>query len=154
MKTRSILTLAIVLLISLLSASCTQNNGHIGKLFGSWSLTEMTCDGEQLTLPSGSTGGIMSFQGAVVRFNLLFGPETHDVSVATWSQLDETITFNFNHSADGIPTGTGGYAPIAWLHFSELTETVNVTELSNSHLYFWRQDKDGHIYNYKFDRTW
>ena len=39
MKKDTLITALTALLLSVLSASCTHNNGDIGKIFGTWKLT-------------------------------------------------------------------------------------------------------------------
>ena len=62
---------ALIVLTLTLMCSCTQYNGHIGPLFGSWSLVEMTADGLPLELTDES---VFSFQNEVVRVVRLVDP--------------------------------------------------------------------------------
>ncbi len=141
------------LCLALAFASC-QNGGRIGKLFGSWVLEEMSADGEPLPLPAGVEAGFISFQGVFVRFSIDYGMEQDSRSFATWTRVDDTITFDFDHYSDGTEPGTGGYAPPAWLFFDRLEETITISRLDNSHFDFFRTGSDGMIYTYKFKRTW
>lgn len=136
------------------TSSCTQNNGHIGPLFGSWSLQSMTVDDADMPLPPGVIGTTMSFQSDVVRFNLIYQYSHTFESFATWSKTGDVMVFNFAHHDDVTAEGTGMYAPPSWLGFEALQETVTVTELDGKHFDFVRTDDEGHKYIYKFDRTW
>ncbi len=51
MKTINTIRLLAALLAAVLLCSCTQNNGHIGKLFGTWVLTERLADGTAIEKP-------------------------------------------------------------------------------------------------------
>lgn len=141
------------IIASVAAAACTQNDGRIGTLFGSWSLTEMTCDGKQVPIPEGATGSTVSFQGEVAIFRLLYGPDYSDNSTCTWTKTEDTVVFNFNHSSGDAP-GTGHYAPPSWLGFSEKTITIHITELNDSHFCFGYTSSNGQVYTYKFNRTW
>lgn len=143
-----------VIVAGIVWTACTQNNGRIGTLFGSWSLEEMTCDGTIVPLPDGAAGATVSFQGGGAVFQLLYGPDYCENSTCTWTRLDNSIVFDFNHTAGGSEPGTGHLAPPAWLRFSALTETIHIIELNGSHFYFGRTGNDGLVYTYKFNRTW
>ena len=61
MKTINTIRLLAALLAAVLLCSCTQNNGHIGKLFGTWVLTERLADGAAIEKPY-DADAYMSFQ--------------------------------------------------------------------------------------------
>ncbi|MDE6854791.1 MAG: lipocalin-like domain-containing protein [Muribaculaceae bacterium] len=145
---------ALAAAMTLTTASCTQNNGHIGPVFGSWSLQSMTVDGTDVPLPAGAVSATMSFQTDVVRFNLTYEYSHTLESFATWSKTGDIMTFDFRHHDDVTAEGTGMYAPPEWLHFEALQENATVTELNGKHFDFVRTDDEGHKYIYKFDRTW
>lgn len=136
-------------------ASCTQNNGNIGKYFGAWALRSLTVDGtEQSLLPEDARYGTMSFQGSVVRFQLVYSADCISETYATWTDADNEIHFDFNNSNDETPAGTSVYAPPTWLGFSGMDVSVKVTRLSSSHLDFQRTDNEGRLWRYAFERTW
>lgn len=149
---KNILLPAFIVLLAMLAAGCTQNNGHIGKLFGSWSLQEMTENGTPLRIEG--EGIAVSFQSNVVRFTLIYGPDLADNSIATWTRTGDILNFNFNNHDDKVAAGTGVYAPPFWLHLTELTESFVIARLEAGHLELVRTDAKGDVYVYKFDRTW
>jgi len=55
-----------LLLALLLTSGCTQNNGHIGKLFGAWLMTEMTIDNTPKTFEKGAFTTV-AFQNNIMR---------------------------------------------------------------------------------------
>lgn len=134
--------------------ACTQPAGNIGDLFGSWSLQEMTCDGNPLSLPENSEGTTVSFQGNIAMFNIYYDNEETGSSVCTWIRTDDTMTFDFNNSDNAHPAGTGIYAAPSWLGFSGPTVTIYISELNGRHFNFTRTASDGRIYTYKYNRTW
>lgn len=154
MKVKS-LTGLIAVILCIITASCTQNNGHIGKYFGAWTLRSLTVDGtEESFMPEGARYGTLSFQGAVVRFQVVYTADEISETYATWSDTDNELHFDFNNSNDETPSGTSIYAPPAWLGFSGMNVTVKVTRLDSSHLDFERTDAEGHLWRYAFERTW
>lgn len=150
MKASRLSILASLLLAIVTMTGCTQNNGHIGKLFGSWALVEMTCDNELMAIPTGS----MSFQSSMVCFTLRHDADYRTINVGTWQQIDDFLIFDFSHHSDGSASGEGVYAPPSWMHFEGNNVKTDVVELSGKRLELLWVDHDGHIYNYKFDRTW
>lgn len=148
------INLAIAVLLMLLPCGCTQNNGYIGKLFGSWSLVEMTEDGNVITLPDGAIGSILSFQSNVVRFLIVYNPEDVRHNVATWMRDGDRLTFDFNNYSDNTPSGTGNFAPPYWLRMSELVETLLITRLDGGHLDMVLTTAEGKVLVYKYIRTW
>ncbi len=148
------ISLAVVSIFMLLTCGCTQNNGNIGKLFGSWSLMELTEDGTVLSLPDGAQGAILSFQSNVVRFLLIFNPEDSRHCLATWSRIDDKLVLDFNNYSDDTPSGTGAFAPPYWLHMTELEETLLITRLDGGHLDMVLTSPEGKVLVYKYIRTW
>lgn len=148
-KNNTLLTLAMSLMCILL-CGCTQNNGHIGKLFGSWGLTSMMIDAEPYA-PGGET--TLSFQSNVAVFIRNTGDHTYANRVCTWSRNDGQITFDFEHHDDKTDPGADVYAPPGWLLLDDLKITMTITRLDNGHLDMVYV-KDGKAYIYKFERTW
>lgn len=103
MKVKS-LTGLIAVILCIIIASCTQNNGHIGKYFGAWTLHSLTADGtEESFMPEGARYGTLSFQGAVVRFQVVYTADEISETYATWSDTDNELHFDFNNSNDETP---------------------------------------------------
>ena len=129
MKKTHLAIYPLLLFVAVLFSGCTQPNGHIGKLFGSWSLVDMTCDGQAVSLPDGAIGATASFQSSVTRFSLIYNVDEQKSNMCSWVQTDDTLTFNFNHSSDDSEAGTGLYTPPAWTHFEGLTVRTTIVEL-------------------------
>lgn len=150
MKHTSVLVAA-GLLMSVLLAGCTQNNGHIGKLFGSWVLVERVAPGAS-PLPSDATF-YMSFQGDVVQFITEYEHYDYLRFFATWQRQGDRLTLNFDNKNDNEAPGQGGFAPPQWLVNPSLHTTLMVTELDGGHLELADISGSDEII-YKFDRTW
>lgn len=149
----NIRALGAALVVAVLLCGC-QNNGHIGTIFGSWSLDFVVIDGEEQPFPAGLEAAVMSFQGTVVRFSSVEEFEEASRTMCSWSRQGDILTFNFENSDNMSPIGQGSYARPAWMHFDKLVEDVTITQLDNSTFRFMRTDGDGKEYQYKFSRTW
>ena len=77
---------------------CTQNNGHIGPLFGSWHLESMTCDGEIKPQPEG-TDTYWSFQGQVLNVLLVETMYESLFYIATWERENDCLALDFTTAA-------------------------------------------------------
>ena len=76
-------------LLGILMTACTQNNGHLGPLFGSWSLVGLTEDGKPVELEDKT---VFSFQNELVRV----------VKIEEFPNQSETRYGNFTHSGDQL----------------------------------------------------
>lgn len=150
---KSIYKSIILTVVLLCLGSCTQNDGHIGDLFGSWALREMKCNGKELAeLPR----AVISFQNEIVRNTLYYGDREVKQTVGSWKQEGDIVYFNYTHSDDGSDgPGQGYYSAPTWLGFETNTITeARVSRLDGGHFNFSIKNSDGSEYSYKFDRTW
>ena len=92
MKKSIFFSLLAICLLTLCS-SCTQNGGHIGKLFGRWHLERIEADG--VVLPESQGGIFLAFQGKVME--LLLVKEEHESQevFASFREEDNTIFLDF-----------------------------------------------------------
>lgn len=152
MKTARILTVA--LLLAVLTLGCTQDNGYIGRIFGSWRLTSMTLDGEPVAAPAGSET-FWSFQGKIVMVTLQTEAHEYTKQYGTFERMDGNILrVDFSHHSDDVAPGTGGYAAPQWMGFPasgifDLREAKN----GKSGLVLTWTAPEG-VYIYKFTKTW
>lgn len=139
-----------VLVISLLYG-CTQNDGYIGPIFGSWSLVAITEDGIPID-PGDET--IFSFQNEVVRVVRLVNPPYSTVTkFGSFTLSDDMLTLKFQQG----PTPSGSYMYMApdWLHFpkGETVIPLSVCMLNGSEmvLILYNGEK---TFEYSFKKTW
>ncbi len=134
-------------------AACTQNNGRIGLLFGSWHLESMSLNGKPFAQPEG-TDTYWKFQGHVMQAILSFGPDDTDTRTGTWSSDDDVLTLRFTHGDDVNAPGTGGYTPPQWMGLdgSGIFE-LKILRLTGSSLSLSLGTADG-VYTYTFSKTW
>ncbi|MDE6196979.1 MAG: lipocalin-like domain-containing protein [Muribaculaceae bacterium] len=147
-------TAAILLtIIAMCSWSCTQNHGHIGRLFGSWYLYDMTVDGD--TPDDFDYAELFwSFQSDVIRVTERFPYHVAGKSYGTWTETESTLTLNFTHSDPSHPAGTHGYRPPEILGFN-CTDPIVLTylEKEKNTMTLEQRRADGKTYVYFLKRT-
>lgn len=101
----------------LLGAGCTQNNGYIGDLFGSWCLQSIMCGTEPY--PSGIRATTYwSFQSDVIRVTAEYEYHYVENYYGTFEQVgDNILRLDFTHSDDDTAAGTGQYQAPTWMGF-------------------------------------
>ncbi len=139
----------------LLTAACTQNNGHIGRLFGSWHLETATCNGQAYALPEG-TESFWSFQAEIIMVTLEAERHESIKRYGTFEQLpDNILRIDFTHSSDGIPAGTGIYAAPQWMGFPDTgVFDLNVADTAGNRLVLSYTTPQSDIFTYTFSKTW
>ena len=84
--TRTILAV----LLATVAIACTQNGGHIGRLFGSWVLESATCDGSEMTMPE-DTETFWSFQSDLLRVQLADKHHTAENYFGNFTELPDGL---------------------------------------------------------------
>lgn len=143
----------LLLALSLLTMSCSQNNGHIGPIYGAWSLTEMKADGQPLTIEG--EGTVFSFQSEVIQITLHQNVHGDYIKIFGNFSLDgTTLTLKF---APGV-SGDEGYQYTApsWLYFPEDGKPIDfhIAELGARQLIIDRTSAEGKKFEYIFKKTW
>lgn len=149
-----VLRIILVLLIVAMMPCCTQNNGHIGPLFGSWHLESMTCDGEIKPQPEG-TDTYWSFQGQVLNVLLVETMYESLFYIATWERENDCLALDFTHSSESHEPGTGFYRAPYWMGFPENEILrVDIRKLNGSEMILDWTSAEGQKYVYNFKKTW
>lgn len=104
----------LAILLPLLS-SCTQNDGHIGHLFGFWQIESIEVDGDPE--PGYGQNLFVSFQNDIVMFQTMY-TDVHEWAeyYGTFKEQDDGISLNFTYKMDGMESGTGVYSLPPQLH--------------------------------------
>lgn len=133
-------------LLPLVLCACTQNNGHIGPLFGSWHLENMTCDGTPLPQPD-ATDTYWKFQGSVVEVILTEGFYDAGFYTGTWTRDASVLSVSF-------PPADAPLTP-QWMGFTAQTPLrLDIVRLDGSEMILkWISD-EGNVYIYNFKKTW
>ncbi len=149
MKAKSLLLLFGIAL-AVVTGGCTQNNGHIGKLFGTWVLTG-TVIGEETSPLDDGCEAYLSFQNNIAR--MLTVCDSYGVDeekYATWTQSGDNLVLDFSHTADG---NLWDYDVPSWLYPEEEKINFTVTYLDGGKLELLRTVGED-IYVYSFSKTW
>lgn len=142
-----------LLLPVLLFCGCTQYNGHIGTIFGSWSLQEIYEDGNPVDLYPYET--VFSFQNEVVRV-VGYDQDNNLDYVTRYGNFTETgkeLTLKFQAQ----PTASGSYEFVTpdWLKLplDGLPITFRIDTLKGDSMILTLAEGENQ-YTYRFKRTW
>lgn len=141
----------VLALVLTLPGGCTQNNGHLGPLFGSWALVEITQDGEPLDLGDETVFGFQNEIVNVVRY--IDPPYTITTRYGNFSHAGDELTLKFQ--TEPTATGNRSYMAPEWLHFPKDENILHfeVRKLTGSEMALSIQ-ADGATMEYRFRKTW
>lgn len=147
MKGRLIIVMSLLMCL----CGCTQYNGHIGAIFGSWSLVEITEDGSPLQL-DGET--VFSFQNELVQVvKTVDFPMSPIYRYGNFEKTDNTLILKFKISA----TANGNYSYMTpnWMYLplDEPSIPMKIKELNGGKMVLVL-NSDSKILQYTFSRTW
>lgn len=130
---------------------CTQNDGHIGPIFGSWSLVSIMDEGVSVDLEDET---VFSFQGEIVKIMRLVNPPyTSMTRYGNFSLSDDVLTLKFR---DGLtPSGSYVYLAPDWLYFPKDASLLSfkIQKLTGREMELVI-NSDGRILCYSFRKTW
>lgn len=160
---KKIKSIAVILaaIIALLPLSCTQSDGHIGPIFGTWILDSETIDGAEVPVRDESgTFTVWRFQQCVIgvnRCNDINFTNQQSYGNFALSDGDKTLTLNFTGKDDAPNHASGSYywSPY-WMGFPKtgiFTLTVNSLNGGKMDL-TWNDPDSGKVYRYRFRKTW
>lgn len=137
----------------LLCCGCTQYNGFLGPLFGSWTMTEMLADGKRVAQTDGET--VMSFQSEIIQVvRLVDDPYYVETRFGNFEHSGDVLTLKFGMRPG--PDETHMYAAPTWLAFPQdgLPFHLEILELTGSRMRLSMKSDDGIVYTYRFKKTW
>ena len=140
------------ILILLSACGCTQNNGHLGPLFGSWSLMEISEDGTSLQINDET---VFSFQNEVVRvLKVTENPYYGDVRYGNFTITDKTLSLTFMTELASDWDNYRFLMP-SWLYFpqGEMPLRFEIRTLKDNCMVL-ALDNGGKTYVYSFSKTW
>lgn len=143
---------SICLLIILAVGGCTQNNGYIGPIFGSWSLMEISADGKPLEMTAET---VFSFQNEVVRIEDVSNfPNKGVIKFGNFSISDDVLSLTF--LTELSPSGEGyGFLMPSWLYFpeGEMPLRFDIKKLKGSNMVLVLNNGERDL-TYSFKKTW
>lgn len=149
MKKISLLLLPLILAL----AGCTQNDGHIGHIFGSWALEEITEDGHPYPLAAQNTT-VFAFQNEIVRVTRLSEPPySMETRTGNFSLNGTDLTMKF--AKDPTPLGSYMFVTPQWLPIPKDGNPIifHVETLKGENFVF-SLNYDSHQYVFHCKRTW
>lgn len=144
----------IYIFIAVLFCGCTQNNGHIGPLFGTWSLESLTIGGvDDPDFEPDRT--FWEFQGDMVSITRTFPHYEKFNCYGTWTREGDRLTLYFNHHDNDSGVGEPPYMAPDWLHFpaSGIFE-FDVIKLTSSDMVVSRIDEEGRPVVFTLRKIW
>ena len=140
-----------VLMLLLIGSGCTQNNGHIGPVFGSWALVEISADGTPLELIDET---VFRFQNEVVQVDHIFSEFDRILRIGNFTISDNVMTMKFLTELTSDYKGSLFLMP-TWLYFpkGEMPLRFDILTLKGNRMQL-ALDNGGKKYVYKFERTW
>lgn len=141
----------VLLMCAMLLCGCTQQNGHLGALFGSWALIEITRDGNPVEFEYETA---FSFQNEIVNIvGYVDPPYDAKTRYGNFTHIDNNLTLKFASS----PTPTDGrmYMAPEWLYFPKDENVIHfeVKKLTGSVMELILVS-DGMTNCYSFRKTW
>lgn len=133
--------------------SCTQNNGYIGPIFGSWSLISITENGVPIQLDDET---VFSFQNQVVQVMKYKEPPytgTGTTKYGNFTISDDVLTMKFQLKSPD--TDNYVYMTPDWLHFPMDGKPIHfvIKKLSGSKMILILPTDNSEL-EYSFDKTW
>lgn len=147
---KTVISIALALLILAGLSACTQNNGHIGKRFGMWKLIRIDIDGKTDTEYKGNI--FWCFQTGVIEMKESNGEYVVASSFGKCSEVDGNLILDYiNHDNEHMQ-GSGYYSPLPATHLpAEKVLTLSILKLDRTEmkLLYHGDDDKAYIYTLK-----
>lgn len=155
MKLHRIIYIFAAVAVALVSGGCTQNNGYIGDLFGSWTMSEMIVDGNPVQAVDDRYLSL-SFQSTIAGFYVSNDLRDNYKSYSRFEHDGDRLTFIFNRPVDSV-------SPVTLFGFEVTKDTMvdgyttidtRILRLTGSHFEMTYTDLQGRVFIYKFYKVW
>lgn len=139
----------------LATASCTQNNGHIGYLYGQWRLNDIKAELPDTVFTVDTLRMTWAFQTHVVCIQNPTPYHDRDDRWGSWSRTGADMELDFTYSDDMFAPGEGRYALPRSLYFppSPCKVTLIVEKLEKSHMRLRYERGDSTLW-YRFTKEY
>lgn len=144
------LHIAFVMLLALLYG-CTQNNGHIGPIYGSWALVGISENGTPLVLEDET---VFSFQNEIVQVvKLAESPNSSLYRYGNFTISDDYLTLKFQ--AKPTDKDSHLYLTPSWIYFPQdgLPIKLDIAKLDGKSM-IWVLNTESGKYTYTLRKTW
>lgn len=142
----------ILLLVAGLSAvliSCTHNEGDIGPYFGTWKLTAITVDGEEVESYSGNI--FWQFQASVFCMRQVDDSHGQETRWASWYSSGDSLYLDFSHEEDEYDN-VDKYKPFGVSGLGQGLNRLEIMTLSGRKMTLEYVDPEGTVYRYSLTK--
>lgn len=122
--------------MSIITPSCTQNNGNIGELFGSWYVESIEIDGEQSASYDGDI--FFAFQNSVTTMTQVSEYNSTTTRYGSWSKEDNILYLTYADTDYPPLLATGFIAGINACEIIQLTSNTLILEYTNADAQLYR----------------
>lgn len=148
-------------IVAIVLGGC-QNNGDIGRLFGSWRLDQYLVNGEQVTEVSayGETvpvkNIVFSFQSSVIKITTnLDDYLSYYSAFGSWKEEGDQFTIDFTHVDANTEAGNGQYQAPKWIGLiSDVPMVMAVSDSKSKSFTLTWDAPDGTVKTYKLSKTY
>lgn len=142
---------SLLFMFVLMEYGCTQNNGYIGPIFGSWALVEISENGVPLEL-TGET--VFSFQNEVVQVDHILSEFDRFWRFGNFTISGDILSMKFLTEPSSDGKGHDFLMP-TWLYFPDgvMPLRFDILILNGGHMVL-SIDNCGKTNVYTFSRTW
>lgn len=147
MKSRLIIIVSALLCL----CGCTQYNGYLGPIFGSWSLDEITEDGMALQMAKET---VFCFQNQIVEVIKREEPPLASLyRYGNFEKTEDTLILKFQIKP--TESGNTSYMTPNWMYLplDEPTLPMEIKELNGKKMVLRLKTESGTL-EYTFSRTW
>lgn len=148
---RTLISLIIAAIASLLNCRCTTNNGDIGPLYGHWKLQQILIDG---TPEAGYQGDIFwQFQSHVISMRRSDAYHKASQCFGSWIETgDNTLQLNFGHTDGFSPERDYQYTPFAETMLPRGIASLKVITLNDCDFTATYTTADGNVVTYRLTK--
>lgn len=141
--------------IVVLTLSGCQDNGYIGRLYGTWRFASYSVDGVEIVgaMIEEST---ISFQNNITSVTTFVDEYLTDLTYyGTWKEEGDQFTLDFTHHDDVRPGGGDVYSAPTWLGMTaEEPMVMRVSESTSRAFTLTWTDPQGAVKVYRLKKTW
>lgn len=120
--------IAIAVATVLTQSACTQNDGHIGPLFGMWRLQQIRHDDGSVMLSYDSDSKfVFCFQNDVVCIKKLIGHHETEDFWGSWQRSSDRLILDYTHSDDEALPGEWPYSIPDGIGFPQAPAVIDLT---------------------------
>lgn len=147
---RKIYHILTILVVSIIIASCTHNNGDVGEYFGTWKLENISVNGEN---DAAYVGDIFwKFQSSVFCMEQVNDRFDTENRWGTWMNDGKMLRLDFSHYDDAHPEGADFYSPFPVTRIPNGVTDLSIISMFGSSMQLQYTGEDGNVVGYKLKK--